>query len=1013
MSSQYRLHLLGNVQLHCGDQQVHGFESRKALAMLAYLAMNQRAVARGELAVLFWADKSRVRGLRNLSRVLTNLNHLWAGCCQSDRHTVHFAPPPFGFDVAEVERLLAKGDEEALTTAVSLYRGDFMDGFYLDDCPEIEIWMATERELWREQIAQALHTLLAHHTRRGDSPAALQYANRLLQLNPWREETHRQKMLLLARAGQRTAALRQYDICRRMLADELGVPPADQTTALYERIAAIGTRPRHRITTQMLTPFVGRKQETADISALLLSPDCRLLTLVGLGGVGKSRLALAVAAQNRHAFLDGMVFVRLSAVESPELVAAAIAQAVALPLQGDAPPREQVMVYLKAREMLLILDNFEHLLEAAPLVGDILAAAPQVKIMVTSRERLNVQGEWVRDVWGLAYPDPDAADAAAYEAVQLFLERARRVSPAFSWNVQTQTAVSRICALVEGIPLGIELAAAWVRALSVNEILAEIAPDDSGGLDLTAPALISPLRDAKERHRSLQRVVDSSWRQLAADEQAAFQRLSLFRGGFDSAAAAAVSGQGRLLLSALMDKSLLYRDENGRFHIHELLRQYAAAKLRRHPAEEEAARRRHAHHFAAFLQQRKARLDGTDQKAAQAEISVEIENVRAGWGWMAAYGMVAELEMAVDALALFYNLRGWFQESAAVFEQTATQLQQQVGDAWLLLAKLWGQAGDSCTTLGEPEKAAALLRDAVAVAERHELGGETAVSRNRLGVLTARMGDFDTAAAHFHASLAAYRQLPPRPDMGFPINNLAIIARINGEYAQAAALSRQSLEICRRHNHPRGTARALQNLGNVANGQKQYQLARTHYEESLRLHRAIDDPSGISLSLMHLGDIALQMGDFDEAERFHRESLSFFQQNGVVEDAALCLIKLGASATGRGRGDEARQHLRRALKTAVSAQAVSVTLDGLATLAALLISEQQPVPALRLLAYTRPHPALWSDTKESVQTLLHELEAVLPADQIAAALAAGETAVLETGGLTAVLSEAYQQLRAT
>ncbi|MFQ5857826.1 MAG: BTAD domain-containing putative transcriptional regulator [Anaerolineae bacterium] len=394
----YYLRLLGPAQVEREGAPVQGFESRKALALLCYLATHDHPVSRSHLADLFWPGKPEPRARGNLRRVLHNLHTRLPGCLQTDRHTVQFQRRDTTWlDIAAFDERVAQGDAGSLAAAVELYRGDFLDGLYLDGCPEFEGWLVTEREVWRQRVSGVLQQLSEDHTYRGEYRPAMHFASRLLALDPWREEAHRQMMLLLARSGQRSAALAQYETCRQMLADELGVAPSEETVALYERIRSAPAH-RHNLPAQP-TAFIGREEELAALAQRLADPACRLVTVVGPGGMGKTRLALQTAAHQVDAFLHGVYFVRLAPVSSVEHLVPAIAEAVGFTFSGAEEPRVQLLNHLREQELLLVLDNFEHLLlrpetlgdaqhrpvegAGTGLVVDILREAPAVKLLVT------------------------------------------------------------------------------------------------------------------------------------------------------------------------------------------------------------------------------------------------------------------------------------------------------------------------------------------------------------------------------------------------------------------------------------------------------------------------------------------------------------------------------------------------------------------------------------------------------------------------------------------------------
>ena len=454
-------HLLGSLQVTLDGKPVTGFESDKARALLVYLIVEtERPHRREKLAGLLWPERPERAARANLRRVLANLRGAIGDRASSgDRETV----PPFLSITPQTIQLGVTGDLwsdvaafstlrpaylhagspltqqaiDQIEKAVVLYRGDLLEGFSLPGSAAFEEWVLVNRERYRRLAMQALRRLVEHYGRCGDPERALQYAWRQVELDPWQEEAHLQVMRLLALDGQRGAALAQYETCRRLLGEELGVEPAEETTRLYERIRndeypgageragsprAIAPGPRHNLPV-LLVPLIGREAELAEIGRCLRDPACRLLTLVGPGGIGKTHLALEAAASQLDRFAHGVYLVSLSALTSAEDVVPAIAQAVGLVFHQGEEPRRQLLDVLRGRRVLLLLDGFEHLLDylarpepgrrarpesrrrdAARLAIEILETAPGVKIIVTSRARLNVQGEYVLPIEGLDLP---------------------------------------------------------------------------------------------------------------------------------------------------------------------------------------------------------------------------------------------------------------------------------------------------------------------------------------------------------------------------------------------------------------------------------------------------------------------------------------------------------------------------------------------------------------------------------------------------------------------------------
>jgi predicted ATPase len=563
--------------------------------------------------------------------------------------------------------------------------------------------VTAQRERLRQLALHALHELVDYHTAQGEYAAGIDACTRLLQFDPWREDAHRQLMLLLALSGQRSAALAQYDICRRVLDEELGDEPSEETTALRERILADEFAGQHEAALSQAagtpqtpvrppvyqlpvppTPLVGRMTELIQASAQLLNPTCRLLTLLGPGGVGKTRLALEVAhtcaaTDDRPSpFVHGVYFVPLAALAAPDAVddvlATTIASVLQIPLSGPETAAIQVLQYLRGKAVLLVLDNFEHLMAGASFVSSLLQSAPSLKILVTSRERLNVRGERVVELDGLAFPPQQRlASVSALEqfsAIQLFVQTAQSTTPNFVLTEETTSAVLRICQLVGGLPLAIELAATWTRMLTCSEIADELAQN----LDF----LNSATPDLPPRQQSLRAVFASSWGLLAPPEQHVLQQLSIFQGSFARAAATAVTGASLPALAALVDKTLVRRanSENSRETRYELLavlRQYAAEHLEA-TGETAATASRHATYYLALLAGLAADLRGRGQQAALKQISGEIDDVRAAWRWAVTQQDHRAMARAADSLFHFYYIRSWFAEGAAVFEMAAQAL---------------------------------------------------------------------------------------------------------------------------------------------------------------------------------------------------------------------------------------------------------------------------------------------------------------------------------------------------
>ena len=720
--SQLAVRLLGPLQVTLGSEPVTAFSSDKVRALLVYLAVEcERPHPRESLLGLLWPDYPQRSARVNLRSALANLRsaigdrEAMPPYLDISRQTLQFNRASNAWvDVTAFCDLLHKevSEQDAirrLVKAIELYQGVFLEGFSLPDSPAFEQWALLERERLHRLVSDALRRLADYYEEHGQYDKALQRARHLLELDPLLEAEHRRAMRLLAMSGQRAAAVAQYDACRLVLAQELGVEPELQTRAVYQKIVAeeiapLGaavTRAPHNLPAQ-LTPFVGREAALAEIGERLEDPTCRLLTLVGPGGCGKTRLALKAAVDRLGQFGHGVFFVSLATLGSADDVPTAVAEALGFVVYEGAGLLQQLLGYLGRRQMLLVMDNYEHVLEGAGLVTEILRAAPKVQVLVTSRARLNVEGEYRYQVKGMHYPDPArpvlereeasqpvlrAKEATHYSAIKLFLQGARRAQSGFKLTEENLGGVVNICQLVEGLPLAIQLAASWVAMLSPQEIASELARS----LDLLA----TERRDVPARQRSMRATLDHTWRLLTERQRDLLQGLSVFRGGFTRQAAREVTGASLQDLMALADRSLLQLSLPGRYDVHELPRQYAQEKLDASPCAATAAYDRHCAYFCSALERWGEDLKGPRQLQAVAEMRADRVNIRLAWDWAVSHARVAQLHQAVDALGWFYdrydqNLQEaetWFGSAAKALAPQKTAVSRESSDGTAVLER--------------------------------------------------------------------------------------------------------------------------------------------------------------------------------------------------------------------------------------------------------------------------------------------------------------------------------------
>ena len=685
---------------------------------------------------------------------------------------------------------------------------------------------------------------------------------------------------------------------------------AGNETAATHTTAAL----RHAKLPQQPTPLLGRTAELSALDVLFADLTTRLVTITGTGGMGKTRLAIALAEQLLAAarFPDGVCFVSLAPLDTAERIVPALAAALDFPLDaGKLParsPRQQVVDYLREKQLLLVLDNLEHLLngaeegDAADLVAALLDSAPGVTILATSRERLKLSGEHVYPLGGLDVPS--SAAPARSSAVALFVQRARRLRRDFAPARDRLDAVARICRQLDGMPLAIELAAGWVDTLAPSDIVAEI----ERGLDLLA----TELRDLPARHRNLRAVFDASYQRLSTAEQLLFARLAIFRGGGTLAAAQAITQATLAQLQVLIGASLLsYDAEHGRYTLHELLRQYALEQLGAEAGDELWTRDQHAAYYCTFVQQQAAALAGSDQQAALAALDAERDNIRAAWAWAAKTGRVDLLAQATHGLGYYSEWRGAIADGERAYERAAAQLEAQLAsdDARRVLAMLRAWQANFRRLQGNIVEAEQLLRQSLALLEQASTSQDTRAERAfvllQLG-LVAEEGALEDARHCFEESLALYQTLKRRWEASHVLLWLGDLSRFQGAYAEARQHFRASLAIRTALGDRHGVAEVLLWDSHVAADSGQVDEAEMLARQSYAIYEELGDPANRAFGLGELAVRLMYAGKYDEAGRVLGQSLDLYEDLG---NRAMCAYVQGWLAVAcLGTGEYTAAH---------------------------------------------------------------------------------------------------------
>jgi predicted ATPase/DNA-binding SARP family transcriptional activator len=1035
-ASQLSLQLMGAPRITFDDVPLK-IETRKASALLFYLAVTGETHTRDTLATMFWpeSDPSHARGA--LRRVLAALNKTpLKEYLDADRETLTFyRGSGCTLDVELFKNRLGEckkhGHPEGdvcsacltpLIEAVNLYRGDFLMGFSLGSCPIFDDWQFFQAENLRGEMIGSLERLVHYLSAQKQFESAIAYARQWLTFDPLHEPAHRQLMQLYAGIGHRNTALRQYQECARILEEELGVPPLEETTMLFqfiqdqpegpvevrsrpviekpitapqlefqEAIVVTETAPEPTIAPTGIglrnfplptTPFFGREEELELVLERLQDPSCRLLTLLGPGGMGKTRLSIQAAHRVNGAYPDGIYFIPLSPLSSPTSLIYSVADILQFSFYTHRDPMEELLDYLRGKRMLLLMDNFEHLVEAADFLQQVLETAPGVKFLVTSRERMNLRGEWIIELQGLKVPQLDEEqEIEGYSAVQLFWQSAKRIGGENILSEKDQSDVIHICKLIGGVPLGIELAAAWVRILSCKEIAQEIEHN----LDF----LVASSRDIPERHQSLRAVFEHSWKLLPLEEQRIFRRMSVFQGGFQKEAAQRVAGATLAALSSLADKSLLLSTPSGRYNMHIVLRQYAEEKLNELPEEKIQTQDRHSQYYAEFLNQRADHLRRSRQEEAAKVIGEEIENIRLGWMWASEKLNHTEMKKYIDPQFNFYEMQGWYKEGDEIFDLAVkTLIDSGFGkdpEFQQLLAKMLVRQGGFAQRMGQSRKARELLEKSLTISRPYDNKGEIALCLNYLGELDRLRGEYSQARKLVEESIQLCRETGELRRLGRSINLLGIIAASTGNYSEAQGLFQEGLTIFKKLGDLWWVSKARENLGNVANLLGNYEEASTLYQESLVTFRRIHDQYGVASCLLNIGIMAHAMEDYQRAVEMYQESLEIFKEIGVAWSTVLCLNYLGKSHLALGDHEKAEEYFLRAFKASVDIGAVPSGLSVLVGMASLLMEKGNPQRALEYLTLVVNHPSCEQESRDWADELLVDLEQQIPATVIAKA----------------------------
>ncbi len=890
--------------------------------------------------------------------------------------------------------------QTVLSEAVDLYRGDFLAGFGLPDSLEFEDWQFFQSEQLRQGLTEALKKLGAWHIRKGEFVRAIEYTRQWLAIDLLNETVHQQLIQLYAWSGQPAAALRQYQECARLLEEELGLEPDPETTRLYEaarrrelvpplvedhasndidKISAESPPAESRTPqtdepdlrsgfdisapeAQYLkaesdqadgstpgyfeipdlpmdpAPFIGRQKELEALLQKLSQPEVRLITIVGLGGMGKTRLALEAARacveRNVERFSGRAVFVPLAGVNAADDFPIALARILHIQLGGQLDPLEEIANILSGERLLLVLDNFEQILDSAPLLNLLLDHCPEISLLVTCREPLHLAAEWRFDLEGLELPPestwqpieeneqadhmvnehltPEAANDCeppplVYESVQLFLQSARQAGVNLQLRRENRAYIYRLCRMVMGTPLAIQLAAYWLRAMPVSQIVDAI----SENLDV----LSSPLRDTAPRQQSMRAVFEYTWRQLSQNEQAAFQTLAVFRGGFNEDAARQVARISPFILLGLRDRGLLQYDSGKRFTLHELARQFASDRLAA-AGQTTQISRRHSEYYFSFLCSLVDDLYGTQTAEAVETLKGEMDNIRQAWQFAIGREDIDRALEVVDILAAFYEFAGLLVEGSARFRSAAEALETGAtvqGTRKILVFRLWFYCLLFTLNRFHFQEAQPVLKRLEALSSEGAEAQTMMDLRLAQGIYDYYSGNLDSAVERFNQILDFYRTAGMERQLMNVLNYSGDALARSHFPDEALVLHRQSLEMARNMGDKRKQALALSFLGVDFWFKDDLGTSLHYFELAVSLFEQVNDLLGLARTLNNVGFLQNHFGNYTQALGNVTRSLKLMHRLGSLESESLARDTLGSVYFGMGDYKHARQEYYAAL----------------------------------------------------------------------------------------------------
>ncbi|NUM46555.1 MAG: hypothetical protein HUU38_17765 [Anaerolineales bacterium] len=1001
---QLSLFSFGNFEVRLGEFPLTGqFRTDKERGLLTFLICEAHRPHRREiLGELFWPEREEGVARTNLRQAILGLRRA-IGNSSYPENIFHITnefiqlnpggPVWLDADAFSAHLKFAQSHPhreleacslciQHLEEAVRLYRGSFLETVFVESQPFQE-WMVFKREAFFRDLMSALQTLTSAYEKQADYETARTYALKHVSLYPLEERAHQQLMRLFALSDQRTAALEQYQTCKKLLFEELGVEPGAQTQLLYEQIrqgiplafATASSPPfspprekREPFTRNNLpgplTSFIGREEEMGQLTRCLRSPVCRLTTLIGPPGVGKTRLAIQVGKENLGVFPEGVWFVPLETIQTEHELLSAIAKAIGFVSEGQFL-HDALIHHLQNQKALIILDGYEHFSQKGGVLLELLGNAPALKIMVTSRERLNYQVACIFEISGLPYPTSFHADQAKNSpAVQLFLNRALHRQILGPNSPHDLKDVIEICQLLEGLPLALELAAASVHQFTCPHIIAQIQKN----LDV----LKTSMPDVPKRHQSMYVAIQQSWALLSEEEQTTFARLGVFQGSFSQEAAKQIAEASVSALASLTDKSLIGMDDLRRYKLPLILRNFALEKLHTNQTEATNVEKRFAHYYVSFLEQLDLAHCPYAPHQLLRELEKEIENIRAAWLWITKNQVIEGISKGIDSLWLFFNARDQLKDGENAFRLGVEALRTVSSrpDVDCLLSKALAGLGWFLSRQGEYDDAKNYYSESIACVDPNLHEDVLVFPYFGLGYVAYQFGEYQLAETNFLAAFQAGEKFGEQKWTLMAKLYLILLQFMLGKNNTPENDLSDILFRFEKTGNLQGCLRTLKQLGDVAHIRGDLSQAKYYYHRTAQLAKELEQTGTEGIISLKMGIIASEEGNYQKANELLQKAWQFFEHTGNREYLVLTLRELGGVASLENEFQMATQHFRQALSMALSTIQPPLMLEVLSGIACMLAKTQRQETAWELIGLIQSHSATHPLTCRRVKSLL-------------------------------------------